>query len=80
MAEEFNIKKHILVPEHFKLSEDEKNNLLKNHNIKLNQLPMILESDVALGELNAEIGDVIKIIRDSPTNIKKEFYRVVVHG
>ncbi len=80
MAEEFNIKKHILVPEHIKLTEGEKTSLLKDHNIKLNQLPMILESDLALEGLDAEFGDVIKIIRDSPTNIKKEFYRVVVHG
>ena len=80
MAEEFNIKKHILVPEHIKLTEGEKTSLLKDHNIKLKQLPMILESDLALEGLDAEFGDVIKIIRDSPTNIKKEFYRVVVHG
>jgi DNA-directed RNA polymerase subunit H (RpoH/RPB5) len=80
MAEEFNIIKHSLVPEHVKLTDEEKNELLENFNIELNQLPMILLSDSAIDELKPEIGDVIKIIRSSPTNIKQEFYRVVVHG
>jgi|TARA_Y100000034_G_C6700875_1_gene309089 DNA-directed RNA polymerase subunit H (RpoH/RPB5) len=80
MAEEFDIRKHKLVPEHIKLSDEEKKEFLENHNIELNQLPMISESDVALENLDAQIGDIIKIMRDSPTNIKKEFYRVVVHG
>ncbi len=80
MAEEFNITKHSLVPEHIRLTEEETNSVLEEYNIKLNQLPVILQSDPAIESLKAEIGDVIKIIRDSPTNIKQEFFRVVVHG
>lgn len=80
MAEEFNISKHSLVPEHLKLTEEEKNSLLENLNIKLNQLPMILKSDKIVAQLEAKEGDVIKITRNSPTNIKQTFYRVVVHG
>lgn len=80
MAEEFDITKHSLVPEHKKISDEEKKDLLEGYNVKLNQLPVILQSDPAIQHLNPEIGDVIKIMRDSPTNIKQEFYRVVVHG
>ena len=80
MAEEFDIKKHSLVPEHIKVTEEEKKELLENYNIKLNQLPMMLLSDPAIEALKPEIGDIIKIIRDSPTNVKQEFFRVVVHG
>ncbi len=80
MAEEFNIIKHSLVPEHIRLGEEEKKELLESLNIELNQLPMILLSDAAIQELKPEVGDIIKIIRNSPTNIKQEFYRVVVHG
>ena len=80
MAEEFNITKHSLVPEHIRLGEEEKKELLESLNIELNQLPMILLSDAAIQELKPEVGDIIKIIRNSPTNIKQEFYRVVVHG
>ena len=80
MAEEFNITKPSLVPEHSRLTEEERNSVLEEYNIKLNQLPVILQSDPAIESLKPEIGDVIKIIRDSPTNIKQEFFRVVVHG
>jgi len=80
MAEEFNITKHSLVPEHVKLTDEEKKSLLQEFNIKLNQLPMILKSDVAIQGLEPKVGDIIKIIRPSPTNIKQAVYRVVVHG
>jgi DNA-directed RNA polymerase subunit H len=80
MAEEFNITKHSLVPEHIILKEDEKKSLLENYNLNINQFPMILQSDAAITHLNPQIGDIVKIIRDSPTNDKQIFYRVVVHG
>jgi DNA-directed RNA polymerase subunit H len=80
MVEEFNITKHLLVPQHTKLSEEERKNLLEEFNIKLNQLPKILEGDAAIQNLGAEVGDIIKIIRKSPTNGKQDVYRVVVHG
>jgi DNA-directed RNA polymerase subunit H (RpoH/RPB5) len=80
MAEEFNITKHTIVPEHMKLSDVEKKSLLEEFNIRLNQLPMILKSDAAIQNLDPEVEDVIKIVRDSPTNIKQDVYRVVVHG
>ncbi len=80
MAEEFNITKHSLVPEHIRLTEEEKNTLLSEHNLRLNQLPMILLSDAAIQHLKAEVGDIIKIVRVSHTNKKQDFYRVVVHG
>ena len=38
---------------------------------------MISAKDPAIKELNAEVGDVIKIIRDSPTERDAVFYRVV---
>ena len=34
----------------------------------------------AIQNLNPEVGDIIKIKRDSPTNLQTIFYRVVVHG
>ena len=80
MAEQFDILKHSLVTEHVKLSDEEKKSLLESLNIRLNQLPMILKSDVAIQQLDPKSGEIIKIIRNSPTNIKQEFYRVIVHG
>lgn len=76
----FDIIKHALVPKHIKLKEEEKQELLKKYNISDTQLPMIKSSDPAIQNLDPKTGEIIKIIRKSPTNIETEFYRVVVHG
>jgi len=77
---DFDIMKHVLVPEHKKISEDEKKDLLKKYNLSLSNLPMILLSDAAIQGLKPEVGDVIRIKRKSTTTIDSYFYRVVVHG
>jgi DNA-directed RNA polymerase subunit H (RpoH/RPB5) len=78
--EKVDITKHSLVPEHNKLSEEEKQKLLKKHNISLRQLPKILKSDPAIQHLDIKVGDLIKIKRKSPTNKESIFYRVVING
>ena len=40
-------------------------------------MPMISIKDPAIKELNPEIGDVVKIVRDSPTEKDAVFYRIV---
>jgi DNA-directed RNA polymerase subunit H len=40
-------------------------------------MPAISPKDPAVKELNVKMGDVIKITRNSPTQGKSEFYRVV---
>lgn len=69
---------HELVPKHMKLKEKEVRNLLDRYNISKKQLPKILISDPAISSLGVKVGDVIKIIRKSPTNKQTFFYRVVV--
>jgi len=80
MDKEFNIKKHSFVPEHIKLSDKEREEFLTKQNIIVSQLPMILLNDPAIEQLDADIGDIIKIKRSSPTNLESIFYRVVVYG
>jgi DNA-directed RNA polymerase subunit H len=75
-----NIQKHIFIPKHIKLSEQERSDLLKKYNISLNQLPSIYETDPAIKEMNLVPGDVVKIIRESQTSSEAIFYRVVVNG
>ena len=70
--------KHVLVPSHRILSEKEKEELLKEKNIKLHQLPKILINDPAIKELKPKVGDVVEIIRKSPTSGETKYYRVVV--
>jgi len=69
--------KHILIPEHTVISNDEKKELLEKYNITEKELPKISKSDAAIAHLDVKSGDVIKIIRNSPTAGKVIFYRGV---
>ncbi len=73
------IDKHSLTPKHSKLGEKEKEALFKRYNITLNELPKILKEDPAIQSLGAKPGDVIKIIRKSPTAGEAVFYRGVIN-
>jgi len=75
---EIDITKHRYVPKHIKMSEQEVTKLLERFNITKRQLPKILKNDPAIKHLNPKPGDVIKIIRESPTAKESEYYRVVV--
>ena len=74
----FDILKHKLVPHHEVLSREEVEKLLKAYNIKKEQLPRILLTDPVAKAIGAKEGDVIKIIRKSPTAGISIAYRLVV--
>lgn len=67
----------MFVPKHVLLNEKEVQELLTRYNISSQQMPTISAKDPALDELNARVGDIIKIIRNSQTQGKSFFYRVV---
>lgn len=69
-------RQHILQPKHSILKSKETEELLKQYNISLAQLPKIKVTDAALPE-GANIGDVIKIERDEEDG-KHVYFRVVV--
>ncbi len=71
---------HEYVPEHILLSEDEVNELFKKYHVKPSHLPFILVNDPAIRHLNAKPGDVVKIVRKSPTAGISIYYRYVVEG
>lgn len=73
-----DIKKHALTPKHVKLSEKEKEEVLKVYNATVDDFPRILKRDAALQGMNVKFGDMIKIVRKSPTASQTIFYRVVV--
>ncbi len=74
----FKVSQHILVPKHIKLSEKDKKELLEEYHISLKELPKINKKDPAIQQLDIKKGDVIKIIRKSPSAGEAVFYRVVV--
>jgi len=75
-----DITKHELVPEHILLNENEKDRLLKKYGITLRQLPRILVTDPVVKILNGKPGDIVKIIRKSPTAGETVYHRVIVRG
>ncbi|MFH1331733.1 MAG: DNA-directed RNA polymerase subunit H [archaeon] len=75
-----DVTKHSFVPKHTKMTEEEVQEVLTQYNISLKQLPSIRKSDPAIRELNAKLGDVIKIMRKSPTYGEYPFYRGVING
>ncbi len=71
---------HFLVPKHIKLSVKEKEQLLAVYNVTQKEFPKILKSDPAISHIDTQVGDVIKIIRNSPVAKVSIYYRVVVSG
>ena len=80
MKKELNVESHIFVPKHVKLNQEEVAELVQHYNIAVKQLSKIYASDPAIKKLEAKTGDVIKIIRNSPTIGKVSFYREVIDG
>lgn len=78
MAKNYKVTEHETVPEHRILSQDEKEDLLEELQVDEKQLPKIYDKDPVVKEVDASIGDVVKIIRESPTAGKAVYYRLVV--
>ena len=74
---EIDISKNELVPKHIILNDNEKQELMDQYKITLRQLPRILLSDPVIMHMGGKIGDVIKILRKSPSG-ETIYYRVVV--
>ncbi|WP_339105071.1 DNA-directed RNA polymerase subunit H [Haloterrigena salinisoli] len=72
-----DVSQHELVPEHTVLDEDTLDEVLDEYAIDRTDLPKIKRSDPALPD-EAEIGDVIKIVRNSRTTDQAVVYRLVV--
>lgn len=70
--------KHVLVPKHELLDEEEKTELLKIYNIKELNLPKILSSDPISKYYGAKRGQVFKITRNSESCGETVYYRVVI--
>jgi len=69
---------HYLVPKHEIVPKEKQEEILVKYGIDTEKLPEINKEDPAVSEINARIGDIIKITRKSPTAGKAIFFRVVV--
>jgi DNA-directed RNA polymerase subunit H len=78
MVTKFAVKDHDLVPEHILLSIEEGEAILRTYGIEAPQLPKIHVSDPVAKEIGAKVGDIIKVVRRSPTAKQSIFYRLVI--
>jgi DNA-directed RNA polymerase subunit H len=72
-----DVSQHNLVPEHSVLEEAEVESVLTEYDIERTDLPKIERRDPGLPD-EAEVGDVIEIVRDSRTTDRAIVYRLVV--
>jgi DNA-directed RNA polymerase subunit H (RpoH/RPB5) len=73
-----NIVDHRDVPKHEVITEEEKNELLEKYHIKESNLPNILREDAMAIYLGLTPGEVVRILRPSPTSGTYETYRICV--
>ena len=73
-----DISLHDLVPKHEILTKLDKKELLEKLGITDKELPKIQLTDPALQNMDAKIGDVIRITRKSQTSGYSLYYRIVV--
>jgi DNA-directed RNA polymerase subunit H len=76
----FNVLNHVNVPLHQVLAADEEKALLKKYAIVKEQLPKIRSNDPAAKVVNAKPGNIIRVIRRSPTAGTAIAFRLVVEA
>jgi len=74
----FAVRDHEMVPEHTLLTPEESAAVLERLRITAPQLPKIHVSDPAAKEIEAKVGDIMKVMRKSTTARQSIFYRLVI--
>jgi DNA-directed RNA polymerase subunit H len=76
----FNIFDHEFVPKHEILEAEERAKILQEYKVHPYQLPEIQASDPAIIAIGAKPGDIVRIVRKSPTAGKYVAYRHVIES
>lgn len=76
----FTVIEHILVPKHYLLSEEEKQDFLTEYIVKPKELPRMYITDPIAKYYYAKNGDIFRIERPSLTSGYSIAYRVVVNN
>ena len=77
---QLDILQHKLDPYHVVLTEKEKSEFLEEFKITPDQLPKILNTDPVALYIDAQPGQIVKIIRKSHTAKEAVAYRLVVQS
>ncbi len=78
MGTTLDVLNHEMVPDHQIMDEEEVADLLATYHISLEQLPKMYHDDPAVKAIGGDVGNVIRITRDSRTAGRAEAYRLVV--
>ncbi|MFA7198983.1 MAG: DNA-directed RNA polymerase subunit H [Methanoculleus sp.] len=78
MSTSLDVLNHEMVPDHQIMDAEEAANLLATYHISLEQLPKIYHDDPVVKVIGGDVGNVIRITRDSRTAGRAEAYRLVV--
>ncbi|MCE5338273.1 DNA-directed RNA polymerase subunit H [Methanoculleus sp. UBA303] len=78
MGTSLDVLKHEMVPDHQIMDEEEVADLLATYHISLEQLPKVYHDDPAVRAIGGDVGNVIRITRDSRTAGRAEAYRLVM--
>ena len=76
----FKVMDHELVPKHEVVPVNEAIKILRGLGMRPDQLPLMRASDPVAKEIGAKPGDLVRVIRKSPTAGKAVIYRYVVAG
>lgn len=68
---------HHLVPKHELIPEEQKQEVLAQLGADLDRLPKVSRIDPMIEELGAKRGDLVRVVRNSPTAGKSIYFRVV---
>jgi DNA-directed RNA polymerase subunit H len=74
----FDLFEHKLVPKHEILTDEEREQLLVQYRVQAYQLPQISSLDPCVKAIGAKPGDVLRVIRKSPTAGEHISFRYVV--
>jgi DNA-directed RNA polymerase subunit H len=78
MGTSLDVLNHEMVPDHQIMDEEGVADLLATYHISLEQLPKMYHDDPAVKTIGGDVGNVIRITRDSRTAGRAEAYRLVV--
>lgn len=74
----FELQNHHMVPKHNLLSPPEVEKVLKKYDVEPAQFPKVHVTDPVIKEIGGVVGDIVEIIRDSPTAKIAISYRLVI--
>ena len=74
----FSLLDHQLIPKHEIMPEDELRSVLKQYAIEKEQLPKIKVVDPIIQEIGGQVGEVVRITRNSQTAGEAFYYRLVI--